>query len=395
MITSEGAAGPLVIDIGSSCVRAGFAGCAKPSFVEKCLLGRSEKENKFPISFEQPCSNTEVIPIWKASENAIKGMELINEDSLYGILEKTVKDYHTGYRSEEAESSSLTMSPVLISEPSVQNVNYRQKVIQYLFEKLGARAAFVCKRSVLSAFSLGKTNALVVSVGAGVTGVSCVVGGHASQHFYSSWNVAGNALDAEVRDRLRAQNANCNFLPKSYKFGMDVSSSFLEYAEMFHVRRMKEEVCRVAENKDIRVNVSNAAYELPDGTLLDCSKVAQSVPEMVFSGKGKNLGLMVQEVIEKQKSADESLATSLLESVVVCGGSTAMTGFTERVQNDLSQMYSGSVVKCFSGQTSEDKQHSAWIGGSIVGSLGAFANLWITKREYEEHGIGIVGKKCP
>jgi actin-related protein len=335
-----------------------------------------------------------VTPIWKVSDNSGKGIELASDESLFGILERTIDNYHTGFRSD-AEGSSFSLSPVLISEPSVQNVAYRQKVIQYLFEKQGARAAFVCKRSVLSAFSLGKTNALVVSVGAGVTNVSCVVGGHASQHFYSSWNVAGNALDMELRDRLRSQNPNCYFLPKAFKTARDISKSFLEYGEKFHVRRMKEEVCRVAENKDIRVNVNNAAYELPDGTLVDCSKVAQTVPEMIFSAKGKNLGQMVHDVIEKQRSADESLAVSLLSSVVVCGGTTAMSGFSERIQNDLSQMYPGGSVKCFAGQSGEEKRNSAWIGGSIVGSLGAFANLWITKREYEEHGVGIVGKKCP
>ena len=74
-----------------------------------------------------------------------------------------------------------------------------------------------------------------------------------------------------------------------------------------------------------------------------------------------------------------------------------MSGFTERVQNELShQAFRNEAdVKCFSGLSSADKQHSAWIGGSIVASLGNFNSLWITKREYEEHGVGIVGKKCP
>jgi actin-related protein 4 len=174
-----------------------------------------------------------------------------------------------------------------------------------------------------------------------------------------------------------------------------VTASFQAQAEKLQIARMKETVCRVAENKEIRVNVNSAAYELPDGTLVDCNKVAQAVPEVLFSDKNKNIGSMVKEVISKQKSSDESMAQSLLGSVVVCGGTTAMTGFSERIQSDLTQTFAGTPVKCFSGQTSQDKQHSAWIGGSIVGSLGAFGNLWITKREYEENGVGIVGKKCP
>jgi actin-like protein 6A len=393
MISSEGSTGPLVIDLGSSTIRAGFAGLAQPTLVEHASIGRHGKDSIFPVSFEKPRSQTEIVPIWKLPEGSGKTLDLCNEESLFAILRATVDDAHTGYKGMNDESSSL--SPVLISEPSVQNIAYRQKVIQLLFEKLGARAAFVCKRSVLSAFSVGKTNAIVVSSGAGITSVSCVVGGHASQHFYSSWNFAGNSLDIEIREKLRQQNPSLSFLPSSYASSTGVTKSFRDYAERFHIQRMKEAVCRIAENKDIRVNVNTAAYELPDGTMVDCNKIAQSVPEMLFTGKDKSIGAMVHDVIEKQRSSDESLAHSLLGSVVVCGGTSCMSGFTERIQNDLSQMYQSNVVKCFAGQANQDKRNSAWIGGSIVGSLGAFGNLWITKREYEENGVGIVGKKCP
>ena len=384
MITTEGSAGPIVIDVGTSNIRAGFAGAAAPSLFEACMVGYQEKDRVFPVSLEKPASKMEVVPLWKSAGPTSKSFELSSDEALLDTLKAAVHDSHTGVKPNMDESASYGLNPILVSEPSVQNIAYRQKVIQLLFEKMGARAAFV-----------GKTNAMVVSCGSGVTSVSCVVGGHASQHFYSNWNAAGSFLDGEFRDRLKAQNANLNFLPKSFQTGSDVTKSFRTAAEHFHVQRMKEDICRVAENKDIRVNLNSAAYELPDGTLVDCNKVAQSVPELLFSGKGTNIGSMVSDVIDKQRSSDESLAQSLLSSVVVCGGTTAMTGFTERVQNDLTQLYQGSVVKCFSGASGPEKQHSAWIGGSIVASLGAFGNLWITKREYEEHGVGIVGKKCP
>ena len=392
MITSEGSSGPIVIDIGSSTIRAGFAGEAKPSVVENCFMGKRGKDSMFPISLETPASDMEVVPIWKPHESAARHPEIFSEDALFHILQSVSSGAPLKAQTENVDSPQ-TSNPVLISEPSVQNSAYRQKVVQLLFEKLGARAAFVCKRSVLSAFSVGKTNSIVVSVGAAVTSVSCVVGGHSSQHFYSNWNMAGNALDREIMEKLRNQIPSINFLPRSFLTSSSCTKSFRHHAEEFQASRMKESVCRVSENRDIRVNVNSAAYELPDGTLVDCSKVAQSVPELLFGGKTKSIGSMVHEVVEKQRSSDESLAQSLIESVVVSGGTTAMTGFTERVQNDLAKLYPS--AKCFYGQSGYDRHHSAWIGGSIVASLGSFSGLWITKRDYEEHGIGIVGKKCP
>jgi len=36
-----------------------------------------------------------------------------------------------------------------------------------------------------------------------------------------------------------------------------------------------------------------------------------------------------------------------------------------------------------------------WIGGSILASLGAFHQMWMSKAEYDEHGSVIVDRKCP
>jgi actin-like protein 6A len=34
-------------------------------------------------------------------------------------------------------------------------------------------------------------------------------------------------------------------------------------------------------------------------------------------------------------------------------------------------------------------------GGSILASLGSFQQMWMSKQEYDEHGPGLVHRKCP
>ena len=392
MLSPEGASGPIVMDIGSSTFRAGFAGSERPDIIESTSVGFEDSSSHYPPKFNRPAPGIEIKRTWKKSESS-GSLDLSDEEALSTMLQYGMASL---VPSSGGESMTDSENPVLVSEPSLQNNAYRQKVVQLLFEKLGCRAAFVCKRSVLSAFSLGKITALVVSVGAGVSNVSCIVGGHSNAHLSTNWNVAGDTIDHEIQSRLRSQNPNLNFLPKAFE-GVKTTKSFRDSAERHHVRLMKEEVCRVSENRDLRVSVGSQAYELPDGTLVDCSKVAQSVPELLFDAKNRSLTSMVNEVIDKCKTSDESLAQSILSSVVVCGGTTAMTGFSERIQNELTHEFKNfaPMVKCQSGPSVADKQNSAWIGGSIVASLGNFSSLWITKREYEEHGVGIVGKKCP
>jgi actin-related protein len=43
----------------------------------------------------------------------------------------------------------------------------------------------------------------------------------------------------------------------------------------------------------------------------------------------------------------------------------------------------------------QERSVGSWLGGSILGSLGTFHDMWITKAEYEEWGSAIVNRKCP
>jgi len=41
-----------------------------------------------------------------------------------------------------------------------------------------------------------------------------------------------------------------------------------------------------------------------------------------------------------------------------------------------------------------ERKYSVWIGGSILGSLSTFGQMWISKQEYDECGPSIVHRKC-
>jgi len=51
-------------------------------------------------------------------------------------------------------------------------------------------------------------------------------------------------------------------------------------------------------------------------------------------------------------------------------------------------------IKTIAGSVS-DRANSAWLGGSIVASMGSFHEMWITKQEYAEYGPSIIDRKCP
>jgi actin-related protein len=105
----------------------------------------------------------------------------------------------------------------------------------------------------------------------------------------------------------------------------------------------------------------------------------------------------------------------LLGNVVLCGGGSCFTtsallhsssvtvdaqqnSMPERLREEVEAIIHnhtpGWRVKVSSPGITE-RAICSWLGGSILGSLGAFHEMWITKKEYEEHGSNIVHRKCP
>ena len=56
-------------------------------------------------------------------------------------------------------------TPLILTESSVHNKETRLKLTEFCFEKLQVPALFICKDSVLTAFSCGRSTALVLDLG--------------------------------------------------------------------------------------------------------------------------------------------------------------------------------------------------------------------------------------
>jgi actin-related protein 4 len=84
----------------------------------------------------------------------------------------------------------------------------------------------------------------------------------------------------------------------------------------------------------------------------------------------------------------------LLSNIVVTGGSTLLYKFNERLNYEINAIYPSTRNKLIAPGSVVERKYAAWIGGSILASLGSFHQLWISRKEYEEHGAGIVEKRC-
>lgn len=92
-------------------------------------------------------------------------------------------------------------------------------------------------------------------------------------------------------------------------------------------------------------------------------------------------------------ACDVDIRASLLQNIVVVGNTSLTRGLTERLDVELALLMPSQKIKIHSPTIPFEKKYAPWLGGSVLASLGTFHQLWVTKDEYEEHGMSIVHQR--
>jgi actin-like protein 6A len=140
-------------------------------------------------------------------------------------------------------------------------------------------------------------------------------------------------------------------------------------------------------------------------------------------------------VTETIRGCDTDMRRELWGSIIVSGGCSLLPGLTERLHSRLNEVchahrraaaapergqrrdararwstrayvlfcprprqlvpQMSMKVKVIAPTTPQERRFSVWIGGSILGSLGSFQQLWMSKQEYDEMGAAGIQRKCP
>lgn len=307
-----------------------------------------------------------------------------------------------------------------------------------MFEKNSTSAFFLTKDAVLSCYACGKTSGLVIDAGASGTVVAPVQDGWVDMKGVNRSVVGGRVLDSHVSTLLKKTIPGGSIRPAFRlnktvtEWGVQVSDnltlgsvhpSFDSFMALEVGRDFKESVCRMADSTVVDTdprftNLPLIPYELPDGTMVDVGIERFQIPELYIDPTVVNFDH--PDLVNLQSSQHQRIAGSkdslptlirdsclkseidvqimLLANMVFTGGCSSIDGFNERIRSELEKLVHqaapGWRIKATS--TGEKERNvCTWLGGSILASLGAFHEMWITKAEYEEVGSAIVDKKCP
>lgn len=418
--------GAIVIDMGSHTTRAGYAGEDMPKvdfpsyagvieeFVEKTesMDTGANSESIRPalknkrvlidsMSVRAPKPNMEVRPFLK--DGLIDDWNLY-EDVLNFILGKHLR-------------CDASKHPILVTEPVTNTKHKRERLCEIFFEKFNVPGFYLARNGVLSAFASSRTSGLVLDCGSYHTSAIPIHDGYVLNKAVAQSPIGGDFLISKCRQLLE-DKLNIEIVPyyqvKSKetvqsgdpaKFMRREFNDLTEsYKKFMNKETLQDFVMNVFQVSDTTYNESEISvlprmtYEFPNGYNTDFGEERFKIPEAIFNTsilKGvqpMNMLSVLNLITNSINMCDAELRAGFFSNIMVTGGNSLLTGFVERLNSEFNHL--NYKTKITAPATAAERRFSSWIGGSILGSLGTFHQMWISKQEYEENGRYIVDKKC-
>ncbi|KAI1916220.1 NuA4 histone acetyltransferase subunit [Ophidiomyces ophidiicola] len=341
----------------------------------------------------------------------------------------------------EAEEKSLSDTPLLMTESGWNPTKAREKTIEIAMESWGAPAFYLSRTGTLAAFAAGKASALVIDIGASTVSISPVHDGLILKRGVQHSPLGGDYLSSQIRALFKQYTPQPITITPHYLISSKTAveagqpaqatyraipedqapdPSFRLLLENRTLSEFKESVVQVwpgpgglssvnqtgVANEDIAKNSPGRPFEFPDGYNqlfgVDRYRVAESIfdakaaiPDPDSEFPAPTAAQTIPELVRSAlNQVDIDIRPHLLSNVVITGGSSLLYGFNDRINSELTGMFPSPRVRLFAPGNTVERKFGSWIGGSIVASLGTFHQMWISKKEYEEHGPNIVEKRC-
>ena len=175
-------------------------------------------------------------------------------------------------------------------------------------------------------------------------------------------------------------------------------------------RDARETLCRVFEGGAFdaaeHAHVPIATYDLPDGSKLNLGPERFSVPELLLDpsplseGAGQDseafagcVGIadMVQQAI---LACEHECRRDLCNNITLTGGGAATEGLSDRLLKEMLARQGDLNARAkLSAASNAERAMGPWLGGSILGSLGTFPDIWFSAAEYKEWGAKMLHRK--
>jgi len=368
---------PIIIDLGSSSIKAGFSGEEKPSLVFPNIFG----EMKYPKAggLLKKDDKKEIIGndclkymgVLKLKYPLVRGVFNDVEDI------EPILDYI--YTHLDISLAEMKEHPVLIAEPLLSPKDNRENIAKILFDVHKIEYLFFASQPVLSLYSTSSTSGAVLESGDGVT-QSCII--------YDGYSIPGS----NKRINLGGRDVT-----EYLQYLLNRKGCELKDSDGFQItKKIKEEIGEIAfdgKNIDIYNNENNKKYILPDDSEINIGDERFLAPEILFNPLLKEYEYpgLPEILADSINKTNVDMKKQLYNSILLSGGSMKMKGMKERMHKEIKKLSPKNVKVRLYTPTNPD--NCAWIGANIISSMEISKDMWISQKEWLETDSNIINTR--
>ena len=348
----------IVLDVGTGSTRIGFSGEDAPRLTVPSVIAESSNGTEcFQKAYQMRDATAIQRPLDRGLVSDWKGVE-----AMLSHVHELLK-----LRDDPA--------PIMLSEAALAPKEQREQMVQILFETLDVKSLYFATAPVLSLYASGRTTGMVIEMGHGTCHTVPVFEGYGLFHSILQMDYGGHDLTNWLGEHITKGG---HTFPPHYQ------SEIWAYIKEMHSPVMADRgAYDAATNESKRGDV--VRHQLPDGSEVPVGIERYTVCESFFDPTliGKTGTGLHQLAVESVRKCDLDIAPQLFSNVVLSGGGSLFSGLPDRLNKELFDLVPQEKVRTFA---STERQQASWVGGSILASLPAVQDMWVTKAEYEEAG---------